>query len=149
MLGRLARLRRRRGGDDGLLAPGFSRAGALVLLRLELRDEVGIARALDDRVELGAVVADEADALDAHVVDGPAPVVHEHAVVDRDLGLLLRDDPRLDDRKIALDHVAGILDLLPGVALDLGDVRVLEEIAEELDELVALRGRARLPVSPE
>src|SRR6266699_106598 len=148
-LGRLARAHGNRGGGGHgrLLAPRLGRAGALVPLRGELGHEVRVARALDDRVELGAVVADEADALDAHVVDGPAPIVQEHAVVDGDLRLLLRDDAGLDDGQLALDGVAGVLDLLPGIALDLRDVRVLEEVAEERDELLPLGGRARLPVA--
>src|SRR6266545_3935832 len=147
-LGRLARGQRNRGGrrQGRLLAPRLACPGPLVPLRRELGHEVRVARALDDGVELRAVVADEADALDAHVVDGPAPIAQEHAVVHRNLRLLLRHDPSLDDRQVALDGVAGVLDLLAGVALDLRDVRVLEEVAEERDELLALGGRAGLPV---
>src|SRR5215470_8840851 len=148
----LARLRQRRGrwgGRGRFLASRFARAGALVALRREPGHEVRVARALDHRVELGAVVADQADALDADVVDGPAAVLEKHAVVDRDFGPLLRHDACLGESQVAFDRIAGIQDLLAGVALDLRDVRVLQEVAEERDELLLLGGRARLPVPAE
>src|SRR6185369_5864582 len=52
----------------------------LLLLRLELLDEVLERGGLDDLVELGAVVGDEAHALDIDVVDEPPGPLLEQPV---------------------------------------------------------------------
>src|SRR5256885_735636 len=103
----------------------------------------------DDRAELRAVVGDEAHALDVHVVGAPALALVEHLVVDRHLGALLGHDARAHRGEGAVGDLAGEQDALTRVALDLGDVRALEEITEEHDDLVALGRRARLPVAAE
>src|SRR3989454_8306065 len=118
---------------------------ALDLLCLQLGDEIPVARALDHRVELRAVIGDQADALDGDVIDEPAGTALHHAVVHRDLGPLLGHDPRPDDRLLAVDGLAEVADRLAGVHLDLRDVRVLEEIAVQGNELLAF---GRGPGSP-
>src|SRR5206468_11140265 len=57
----------------------------LVLLGPHLLDEVRVGRGGDDLVELGAVVRDQADALDDDVVDEPSVAALVHPIVDRDL----------------------------------------------------------------
>src|SRR5439155_1185397 len=79
----------------------------------------------------------------------PALALVEHLVVDRHLGALLGHDARAHRGEGAVGDLAGEQDALTRVALDLGDVRALEEITEEPDELVALGRRARLPVAAE
>src|SRR5882724_8781430 len=151
-LGRLARRWRRRGRRRaaGLAAgAGLARPGTLVVLRLELRDEVRVAGALDDRVELRAVVGDEADALERDVVRPPALALREHAVVHGDGRALFRHDQGPDHGAVTVDHLAEVLDLLAGIILDLRDVRLLEQISEEARELLALRRGSRLPVQRE
>src|SRR5437870_4099009 len=113
-------------------------ADELVLLGLHLLHELLEGGGRDDLVELGPVVGDEAHALDDDVVDEPLLAAPEHPVVDRDLGALLGDELGADDRTLALDGFADVLDLLTAVELDLPDVGALEEIREEADELVAL-----------
>jgi len=74
-LGHLARQERRRGGcraADRVAGRGLARPGALVVLDPQLRHEVRVAGALDDCVELRAVVGDEADALERDVIGAPA-----------------------------------------------------------------------------
>src|SRR5207245_1189280 len=110
----------------------------LVLLGLHLLHELLEGGGRDDLVELGPVVGDEAHALDDDVVDEPLLAAPEHPVVDRDLGALLGDELGADDRTLALDGFADVLDLLTAVERDLPDVGALEEIREEADELVAL-----------
>src|SRR5438445_5026110 len=61
------------------------------------------------------------------------------------LGPLLGHDPRPDDRLLAVDGLAEVADRLAGVHLDLRDVRVLEEIAVQGNELLAF---GRGPGSP-
>src|SRR5260370_13984089 len=140
---------RRRGAGSRRLRSLRRRLGTLVSLGLEPRDQLLERRARDDRVELGAVVGDEAHALDVHVVGAPALALREHLVVHGHLGALPRDDPRAHRDEIAVRDLAGVEDALARVALDLGDVGALEEIAEEPDELVALGRRARRPVTAE
>src|SRR5437867_10147515 len=115
------------------MAPRVLRPRAFVLLGFELRDQILVGRAHDDRVELRPVVANETDTLDVDIEDPPAAVSLEHAVVHRNLGPLLRDDSRPDRRLVAVHRLAGIDDSLARVALDLRDVRTLEEISEERD----------------
>src|SRR5262249_5530172 len=112
-------------------------AWTLDLLHLQPGDEIPVARALDDSVELRTVIGDQADSLDGDVVDGPSAIFLHHAIVHRDLGPLLQHDPGLDDRLLAVDGLAEIADRLAGIHLDLRDVRVLEEVTEERDELLA------------
>src|SRR6266446_6186545 len=119
----------------------------LGLLGLHLADQLLVRGGLDDLVELGPVVRDEADALDDHVVDEPAVAVPVHLVLDRDLGAVLGGDAGADRGLIAVDGVAEVGDLLAAVELDLRQVRALEQVGEEVHELPALAGRARLPVT--
>src|SRR5205809_2110859 len=91
----------------------------LVLLDLHLLDQLGVGRRLDDLVELGAVVRDQAHALDDHVVHEPAVGLLEHPVIDGHLGAALRDDPGAHDRLVAVQRIAEKRDLLAAVALDL------------------------------
>src|SRR5438552_3806597 len=121
-----------------LLALGGAWPGTLVVPRLQLRDEVRVAGALDDRVELRAVVGDEADALQGDVIRPPALALQEHAIVDRDRRALFRHDQGPDHGAVTVHRLAEILDLLAGVILDLRDVRLLEQVAEETRELLAL-----------
>src|SRR5512132_2693257 len=120
-----------------------------LLLGLHLVDELLVRRRLDDLVELGPVIADQAHALDHHVVREPAVALAQHAVLDRHLGALPGDDLAPHGGVIALDGVADVLDLLAAVQLDLGDVRALEQIAEEPHELVPLGRGAGRPVTAE
>src|SRR5262249_18732835 len=112
--------------------------GDLVLLGLHALHEVGVGRRLDDLVELRAIVGDEAHALDADVVDEPALAPPEETVLDGDLGAVLGDDLRRHRRRVAVHPLASVDDLLAAVHLDLRDVRALEQIAEEEDELLPL-----------
>src|SRR5919198_2847372 len=125
------------------------RRAELFLARLHLLDQILERGCLDDLVELRAVVRHEADALDDDVVDEPALALLEHPVLDRDLAAGLREQLARDHGRLAVDLVADVLDLLAAVQLDLGDVRALEQIAEELHELVALLLRAGRPVATE
>src|SRR4029453_4149280 len=102
---------------------------------------------LDDLVELGTVVRDQADAFDDHVVHQPAVARLVHPVLDRDLAAALGDELGLHLGLIALDRVAVVGDLLAAVRLDLAYVRALQQVAEELDELVPLGRGAALPVT--
>src|SRR5207247_8567997 len=148
-LGRLPRRRRRGRGHrrPGLDAgAGLARPGTLVVPRLQLRDEVRVAGALDDRVELRAVVGDEADALQVDGIRRPAPALQDHAIVDRDRRALFRHDQGPDHGAVTVHRLAEILDLLAGVILDLRDVRLLEQVAEETRELLALLGESHLTV---
>src|SRR5947208_3666519 len=137
--------------SGGLLAvaPGLPRLRVFVLFGFELRDQFLVGRAHDDRVELCAVVGDEADALDVDIEDPPAAVPLEHAIVHRDFGPLLRDDPRPDRGLVAVHLLTGVDKPLARVTLDPRNVRALEEVTEQPDELLALCRRARLPVAAE
>src|SRR5688500_3063622 len=127
--------------------PRARRGAELFLARLHLLHEVLEGRRLDDLVELRAIVRDQAHALDHDVVDEPTLALLEHPVLDRDFAACLGEQLALHDGRLALDLVADILDLLAAVELDLRDVGALEQIAEELDELLALLRRARRPVA--
>src|SRR5438874_12830252 len=151
-LGHLARQERRRGGcraADRVAGRGLARPGALVVLDPQLRHEVRVAGALDDRVELRAVVGDEADALERDVIGAPAAPLREHAVVQRDRRALLRHDQGPDHRGIAVERLPDVLDLFAVVILDLRNVRVLEQVPKQARELLALRRGACLPVQRE
>src|SRR3989442_174722 len=125
------------------------RRRAFVLFGLELRNQILVGRAHDDRVELRAVIADETDALDVDIEDPPAAVTLEHAIVHWNLGPLFRDDARPDRGLVAVQCLAGIDDPFARIALDLRNVRALEEVSEQRDELRALARRPSLPVAAE
>src|SRR2546425_12307128 len=107
------------------------RRRAFVLFGLELRNQILVGRAHDDRVELRAVIADETDALDVDMHDPPAAVTLEHAIVHWNLGPLFRDDARPDRGLVAVQCLAGIDDPFARIALDLRNVRALEEVRSE------------------
>src|SRR5262245_57967153 len=101
-------------------------ADELLLLGPHLLDQLLEGGGRDDLVELGAVVRDEAHALDDDVVDQPLVAPEKHPVVDRDLGALLGDELGAHDGAFPLDGLADVLDLLTTVELDLRDVGALE-----------------------
>src|SRR5438270_371985 len=117
---------------SGLLRRGLDE---LVLLDLHLPDQLRVRRGLDDLVELGPIVGDEADALDDDVVDEPTIAPLQHPVVHRDLAATLGHDARAHHRLLAIQRIAEIGDLLAAVELDPRDVRALEEVREEPHEL--------------
>src|SRR5258706_10528974 len=83
----------------------------LRLDRLQLADQLLVRRPLDHRVELRAVVVDEADALDEDVIDDPAPRRPAlHPVIDVQVTALLGDEARANRRVAALHAVAEIRD---------------------------------------
>src|SRR5262249_15662526 len=132
-------------------APARRRAGAwagrgLGLLRLELLHERLVGLGLQDLVDLGPVIGHEADALDDDVVHEPAPVLLVQPVVDGDLGAPLGDDPGLHGRVVAVDAVADVAHLLALVELDLADVRAIEQLGEQPDELLPLLWGTGIPV---
>src|SRR5690242_20573934 len=65
----------------------------LDLLASQLHLEVGEGGCPDDRVELAAVVRDQAHAVQHYVVDGPPPTALEQPVLDRNLYPPVGDDP--------------------------------------------------------
>src|SRR5580765_213360 len=132
-----------------LVALGLIVRGELPLLGPELLDEILERAGLNDLVELGAVVRDQADAFDVDVVHEPSVALLEQPVVDGDLGAVLRDDAGGHGRGLPVHALARVPDLLAAVQLDLRDVRALEEIAEEGDELRTLLVGQRLPVAGE
>src|SRR5207244_6559335 len=134
---------------SGRLDAAAARRRGFILFGLELRDQIRVGRAHDDRVELGAVIADETDALDVDIEGPPAAVTLDHAIVHRNLGPLLRDDARPDRGQVAVQRLAGIDDPLARIGLDLRNVRALEEVSEQRDELRALARRPSLPVTAE
>src|SRR5207244_11607131 len=79
----------------------------------------------------------------------PAAAPLEHAIVHGDLGPLLRDDARPDRGLVAVHLLTGVDKPLARVSLDPRNVRALEEVTEQPDELLALCRRARLPVAAE
>src|SRR5262249_27573032 len=87
----------------------------LGLLGLHLAHQLPVRRGLDDLVELGPIVRDQADPLDDHVVHEPAVTLLVHLVVDRDLGTVLGGDARAHGGLVALDGVAEVADLLAAV----------------------------------
>src|SRR5438552_10583049 len=128
-----------------VLLPGPAGSVELALAVLHLRDRLLVRGGLDDLVELGPVVGDEAHALDIDVVDEPSVPALEHPVVDRDFGALLGGEPGLDRRHVAIDGIAGVRDLLAAVPLDLRAVRALEQVGEHGHELLAILLAEALP----
>src|SRR3989454_11879354 len=114
--------------------------------RLHPRHELLIRRSLNDRIELRSVVGDEADSLDDDVIDEPAVAAPVHSIVDGNLRALLGDDLGAHSRLLTLNRLAGVADLLACVQLELGHVRALQEVGEQLDEFLLLDRRARVPV---
>src|SRR5881296_2322250 len=84
--------------------------------------------------------------LDEIVVGAPAVLLARQPVVHQHLVTLLGDDARLHRGLVAVHGLAHVRDLLTLVEVDLADIRRLEEIAEEPDELLALGRRTLLPV---
>ncbi len=70
----------------------------------------------------------------------------ENPVVDRHLGAFLRDELGGDGGEVALDPLGEVPDPLPTVELDLRRIGALQQIAEDLDELLALGLGERPPV---
>src|SRR5262245_12335733 len=123
---------------DGLLALRRVLGDQLSLLGAELLDQVVVRRGLDDLVELRPVVRDQTHAFDVDVVHEPPIALLREPVVDGHLGPALGDDPRRHAGRVAVQPLVAILDLLAAVQLDLRDVRPLEQVAEQRDELRAL-----------
>src|SRR5258708_34710164 len=84
----------------------------ILLLFADLFDQLVVGGAADDLVELGAVVGDQADPTDHDVARAPVVAPPEHAVLDGDLGALLRNDLRLHRGQVTLAGVAEEHDLL-------------------------------------
>jgi len=80
---------------------------------------------------------------------GPNRRPAEHPVVDRHLPILLVEELRSYGGLISLHRVACVDDSLAVVALEPGQIRTLEQIVEETNELIALCVRTILPVAPE
>src|SRR5262249_53923095 len=99
--------------------------------------------------DLRPIVADQADVLDQDVVDEPAVALAQHTRLDRHFGLLLGDDLRAHDGVVAVDLLVGELQLLATEQIDLRDVRLLQQLGEQLHEFLALLRRALLPVRAE
>ena len=103
----------------------------------------------DDPVELGPIVRDEADAVDAQVVDPPAVAGVVHRVVERHLTAAGEEERRPHDRLVAIHRLAPEDRLLRAVLVDLGEVRALDQLGEEAGEVLALGRRSLLPVPPQ
>src|SRR5947207_9084397 len=78
-------------------------AEQVVALGGNLADQLRVGRAADDAVELGAIVADDADALDGNVPDEPAIVATDEPRVDDDVAALGARQPRAHVGPVALD----------------------------------------------
>src|SRR5438093_4830753 len=133
------------------MARGSAAAAAIPFGRREVLgphplDEIVVGGGLDDLVELRAVVGDQAHTFDDDVADAPAVLLARQPVVHRHLVTLLGDDARFHRGLVAVYGLAHVRDLLTLVEVDLADIRRLEEIAEEPDELLALGRRTLLPV---
>src|SRR5437867_1834843 len=113
---------------------------------LETLDQLRVAGGADHAVELRAIVGDQAQVLHQDVVDEPAVALAEEPGLHRHLGALGGDDARPDDRTVAVDLLAHVGELLATVLVDARDIRLLEQVGEELRELLALGGGALLPV---
>src|SRR5262245_9250136 len=133
----------------GLAALALRVLADLDLLGLELLDEIGKGARLDDLVELCAVVRAEAHALDVDVVHQPLVPLLQEAIVDGDLSAALREEAGGYRGRVPVHALRQVLDLLAAVQFDLGDVRALEEITEERDELRTLLVGQGLPVAGE
>ena len=83
--------------------------------------QLGLRRAPDDRVELSAVVAYEADTADVQIIHSPRPALgHSSPVVHWDHRAIVCGDPCPDNRVIAFDRVAQVRESLSIGELDLG-----------------------------
>ena len=103
-------------GEDGgvpVLQERFnvSRSADFFLLRFELFQKLLIGRTLDDFVELGPVVRDQAHAVKGDVVDQPAPVPGKQPVHDERARPHLRLHLAQDDLavRIETDDVEDVL----------------------------------------
>src|SRR3972149_1029294 len=121
----------------------------LVALGLELDDQGRVGRLSDDALELRAEVAHEADALEDHIVDQPAALAPAQPGLQHRLVALARGQARAHLGALAVDALPHVADAQPALLVELGDVRRLEQVGEELDELLALGGGAGLPVTAE
>ena len=122
----------------------------LRLVRLEPRHEILERGGADDLVELGPVVRQQADAIDAEVVHLPLAGRAVHPVVEGHAAPVAQRDPRLHDGVILLDRLAQEGHARGGsVLIHLGDVRALDQLGEEAPELRALGRRALGPVLPQ
>src|SRR5262249_15940751 len=81
-----------------------------------------------------------------HVIDEPLVAALEHPVIDRNLRALLGDELGAHDRALALDGLAGEMNFLTAVQLDLRDVGALEQVREERAELALPGLSPRCPV---
>src|SRR5207245_7267722 len=136
----------RRKGARGLLARVVVGGDDLDLFLAHLVHETSERGSLDDPVELAPVGRDEAHALEQHVVDLPPLPGPVESVLDRNLLLPHGHDLGPHGRVVAVDRLADEEDLLARPVLDLRQVRPLEQIGEEPDELLALLRRALAPV---
>src|SRR3989441_1408539 len=121
----------------------------LVPLVLEPPNQIFVRVRSDDSVELRAVVGDQAHVLDEEVVDQPSLAPKDHPRLDRHLGARPRHDAGPDCGQVTVQRLADVPDPLPAVLVHPRDVGPLEEVGEELRELLALGGRASLPVTGE
>src|SRR5438128_12582139 len=110
----------RRSGAGGDMERGdasLPHAGILLLFS-DLFDQLLVGGALDDLVELGPIVVDEAHASDQDVAGAPALATEDHPVVHGDLAAVLGDDLGLHGGEVAIDLVPEKGDLLTVVELD-------------------------------
>jgi hypothetical protein len=83
--------------------------------------QLGIRRAPDDRVELSAVFAYEADAADVQIIHSPRPALgHSGPVVHWDHRAVVRGDLCPDNSVIVFGRVAQVRESLSISELDLG-----------------------------
>ena len=113
-----------------------------------LLDQLLIRRARNDAVELRTIVIDQADALDQHIIDQPAPIDFVQSVFDGYLLIASRHHNRLDRRSRPVHLLADILDVafFLGCGLEAIQIRALDEVPEELDEFLLFLRRALAPV---
>src|SRR2546426_6702138 len=122
----------------------------ILLLFSDLLHQLLVGGALDDLVELGAVVPHEAHAADHDVARAPAVAAVDHPKVHGNRSLA-GADLRLHGGLVAANAVDGVADdddLLAVVEIELAGEHALDEVTEEPDELLTLGRRARLPVTP-
>src|SRR3989449_820922 len=104
----------RRSGAGGDMERGdasLPHAGILLLFS-DLFDQLLVGGALDDLVELGPIVIDEAHASDQDVAGAPTLTTEDHPVVHGDLAAVLGDDLGLHGGEVAIDLVPEKGDLL-------------------------------------